>query len=52
VGDINDMAKNALSILKDEVTLATFKANALAQAQKFDIENIVPVYEALYKRVI
>jgi L-malate glycosyltransferase len=52
VGDIDDMAKNALSILKDEATLATFKANALAQAQKFDIENIVPVYEALYKRVI
>jgi L-malate glycosyltransferase len=52
VGDIDDMAKNALSILKDETTLATFKANALAQAQKFDIENIVPLYEALYKRVI
>ncbi len=52
VGDVNDMAKNALSILKDEATLLQFKANALTQAKKFDIESIVPVYEALYKRVI
>ena len=52
VGDIDDMAKNALSILKDDATLLKFKANALAQAKKFDIENIVPIYEALYKRVI
>ena len=46
------MCKNALSILKDGKTLQTFKANALAQARKFDIENIVPQYEALYKRVL
>lgn len=52
VGDIEDMAKNAISILKDDETLLKFKANALIQAKKFDIENIVPVYEALYKRVI
>jgi N-acetyl-alpha-D-glucosaminyl L-malate synthase BshA len=52
VGDVEDMSKNALYILKDEATLKTFKANALVQAKKFDIENIVPLYEALYKRVI
>jgi N-acetyl-alpha-D-glucosaminyl L-malate synthase BshA len=52
VGDIDDMAKNALAIFKDNATLLQFKANALSQAKKFDIENIVPVYEALYKRVI
>jgi N-acetyl-alpha-D-glucosaminyl L-malate synthase BshA len=52
VGDVDDMSKNALSILKDEATLLKFKANALQQAKKFDIENIVPQYEALYKRVI
>ncbi|MFM2326873.1 MAG: N-acetyl-alpha-D-glucosaminyl L-malate synthase BshA [Bacteroidota bacterium] len=52
VGDIDDMAKNALAIFKDDKTLLKFKANALAQAKKFDIENIVPLYEALYKRVI
>ena len=52
VGDVDDMSKNALAILKDEPTLLRFKANALAQAKKFDIENIVPQYEALYQRVI
>lgn len=52
VGDVDDMAKNALEILKDDATLQQFKTNALAQARKFDIENIVPVYEELYKKVI
>ena len=52
VGDVEDMSKNALAILKDEDTLKKFKANALAQAKKFDIDKIVPQYETLYKRVI
>ena len=52
VGDVADMSKNALSILQDDATLLKFKANALAQAKKFDIENIVPQYEALYERVV
>jgi N-acetyl-alpha-D-glucosaminyl L-malate synthase BshA len=52
VGDIADMSKNALTILADESSLKKFKANALAQAKKFDINNIVPEYEALYKNCI
>jgi len=52
VGDVEDMSKNALLILKDNATLQQFKSNALAQAKKFGIENIVPLYEALYKKVI
>lgn len=52
VGDIEDMSSNAIKILKDEVTHLTFKANALAQAKKFDIHNIVPQYEKLYESVI
>ncbi len=52
VGDIEDMSKNAISILKDEETLKTFRANALAQANKFDIDNIVPQYEKLYERML
>ncbi len=52
VGDIEDMCKNALSILQDDATLQQFKANALAQAQKFDIGNIVPKYEELYIKVV
>jgi N-acetyl-alpha-D-glucosaminyl L-malate synthase BshA len=52
VGDVDDMAKNALEILKDDSTLLQFKTNALIQSKKFDIENIVPVYEELYKKVV
>jgi L-malate glycosyltransferase len=52
VGDIEDMCKNALAIFKDEATTKQFKANALAQAKKFSIENIVPQYEALYNRLV
>jgi N-acetyl-alpha-D-glucosaminyl L-malate synthase BshA len=52
VGDIEDMCKNALAIFKDEATTKQFKANALAQAQKFSIANIVPQYEQLYHRLI
>ena len=52
VGDIEDMSKNAIAILKDEETFQNFKANALAQAKKFDISNIVPLYEKLYERLL
>ncbi len=52
VGDTADMAKNAISILKDDAVLAAFKANALRQAERFDIGNIVPQYEALYKSLL
>ncbi|MBS1549513.1 MAG: N-acetyl-alpha-D-glucosaminyl L-malate synthase BshA [Bacteroidetes bacterium] len=50
LGDVEDMAKNAVHILSHNDTLAQFRANALVQAKKFDISKIVPVYEALYKR--
>ena len=52
VGDIADMTTNALRILTDPENLKQFKANALLQAQQFDISNIVPKYEALYNRFL
>ena len=52
VGDIEDMAKNAIYILEDDKRLLQFKANALEQAKKFDIKKITPLYKNLYKRVI
>jgi len=52
VGDIDDMANNALTILSEESSLKQFKMNALQQAKKFDINNIVPEYEELYKKCI
>lgn len=50
IGDVDDMAKNALFIMKDE-NIAAFKANALKQAQNFDIINILPQYEAFYQKI-
>ncbi len=52
VGDVDDMAKNALKILKDAETLERFKENALAQAKRFDIDNILPQYEAYYEHIL
>ncbi|RZW56729.1 MAG: N-acetyl-alpha-D-glucosaminyl L-malate synthase BshA [Flavobacteriaceae bacterium] len=49
VGDIADMTKNALHILKDDDILKTFKSNAKAESLNFDIKKIVPLYEAIYE---
>ena len=50
VGDVANMSRCAIEILQNDETLATFKQNAYEQACKFDIHNIVPVYEKLYSR--
>ena len=52
VGDINTMAKNAIKILENSSRLLNFKKNAKLQANKFDVHNIVPNYEDIYKRTL
>ena len=52
VGNTDEMAENALRILKDDAVLAKFKENALMIAKKFDIQNILPLYEELYQKAI
>ncbi|MCV2483326.1 N-acetyl-alpha-D-glucosaminyl L-malate synthase BshA [Flavobacterium sp. SH_e] len=52
VGNVEEMAENALKILRDDVVLSQFKANALEVARKFDIKNILPKYEALYQKAV
>ena len=52
VGDIDSMAENALKILLDDATLSKFRTQALNVAQRFDIKNILPLYEALYHKAI
>ncbi|KOY52619.1 N-acetyl-alpha-D-glucosaminyl L-malate synthase BshA [Polaribacter dokdonensis] len=49
LGDVNDMAKNAITILKDDKVLTKFKNNAKDHTKKFSLENILPVYEEIYK---
>jgi len=52
VGDVDEMAANAMHILKNNETLQQFKQNAWKRAQEFDLQNILPLYEAYYDRVI
>jgi glycosyltransferase involved in cell wall biosynthesis len=49
LGDVKDMAKNAISILKDDETLESFKEQARDHTKRFSLENILPFYEKLYK---
>lgn len=50
--DIEAMTGFAVDILKEDDRLAEFRKNALAQAKKFDITNILPLYEELYQRTL
>ena len=52
VGDVDDMAKNAIHILKDCDVLNQFKENALTRAKEFELSKIVPRYEKFYEEVI
>ena len=52
VGDINQMSENAINLLSDPETLSKFKKNANIQAKKFDVHNVVPFYENVYKKVL
>lgn len=52
IGDVEDMATNALKILQTEEIHQQFRENALAQAQTFDIHNILPIYEEYYQQII
>ena len=52
IGDVDDMAKNALKLLEDDALLQQFRANALKQARQFELSAILPQYEAYYEKVI
>ena len=52
VNDVEDMSKNAIRILSDNNRLKEFKERAKEESKKFDISNIVPKYEAIYKRTL
>ena len=52
VGDVDDMAAKAISILQDDAVLAQFKENALTRARDFDLKKILPEYVNYYREVI
>ena len=49
LGDVADMAKNAILIAKEAATLEVFKENAKKHTKQFTLESILPVYEEIYK---
>jgi N-acetyl-alpha-D-glucosaminyl L-malate synthase BshA len=52
VGNVEEMAANAVYILSHEEVLAKFRENALAQAKRHDISIILPQYEAYYEEIL
>ncbi|MGN6619135.1 MAG: N-acetyl-alpha-D-glucosaminyl L-malate synthase BshA [Ilyomonas sp.] len=50
VGDVATMSNYAIQLLGNDEKLEQFKQEAYQQACKFDIHNVVPIYEKLYSR--
>ena len=50
VGNVDEMAKNALKILVNSDTHQLFKRKAKENAQRFETKLIVPIYEEIYKK--
>lgn len=51
VGAVKDMAKNTLFILENSERLEEFKAAAHKHAQKFSLQEILPYYEKIYRKL-
>jgi N-acetyl-alpha-D-glucosaminyl L-malate synthase BshA len=52
VGDVKDMADNALSLLKDPAKLELFKKQARKKAEEFDINKVLPLYIDFYNKIL
>ena len=52
VGNVEAMSNYTIKLLSDEALLNQMKKNAKEQAIKFDLKNILPLYEEMYARTI
>ncbi len=52
VGDVEEMAKNAIRILRNDTVLNQFKHCALERSKEFTFDKIIPIYEKLYAEVV
>ena len=52
LGDCDNMAINAISILKDDEILMNFKKAAKEHTKQFSLDNILPVYEDVYNAAL
>lgn len=52
VGAVDTMSNYAIKLLSDDDLLARMKQNAKEQAEKFDLQNIIPLYEDMYEKTM
>ncbi len=52
VGNVNEMAENAIKILSDKIELQKFRVNALSRAKEFSLDRVLPIYEKLYEDIL
>ena len=52
VGNVDEMAENALKIIASDESLRKFKKQAIEAAMVYDTKKIVPLYEKLYEAAI
>jgi len=52
IGDIDKMAERTIELLQDEHKLGIFRQNALQQAKRFHIDEILPHYEKFYQKIV
>ncbi|MCO5248868.1 MAG: N-acetyl-alpha-D-glucosaminyl L-malate synthase BshA [Chitinophagales bacterium] len=52
VGDIDAYVKKAFILLNDNHLLQRFKKQAFEEAEKYDLNKILPLYEKFYQKII
>ena len=52
IGNVEAMSNYTIKLLSDENFLAEMKNNAKEQAVKFDLKNILPLYEDMYRKTL
>ena len=52
VGSVEAMGRRAVELLRDPERHAAMRAAAIAKAQEFSADRIVPMYEAFYEEVL
>jgi N-acetyl-alpha-D-glucosaminyl L-malate synthase BshA len=52
IGNYEEMAANALTLLQNDAMLIQFRKNALEQAKTFDLNSILNQYVAVYEEMI
>jgi len=52
IGNVEAMSNYTIKLLSDDNLLAEMKKNAKEQAMRFDLKNILPIYEKMYEETL